>query len=325
MSTTRGRRSKAQFNPFLAALLVLVAALGSLITLESLGKIDLGLKQLWGGSEVSANVNMVPVLIATRAAQPGDEVGSTHVWDSTTGGQKFVPISKRAVEEKHYATGLSQISGRVLADFKAPGEPFVPTDFLPVGTKPGLSGLVPPGMELVFLSNDRFVGIDQLRFGDRFDLLMTIPADPEVEKAAKESLESRSRVTPEERIRFATSKPQPHLSLVAQHGVVLRAGIESGRKSKRTAVALHPDDVQPTLDAQSGELDVYCRLRGEDDLERIEQPRYEPTATYDWVVDEVGEVEVIQGRDGSTVTAPRPRGAESSPDAELAVRPELEE
>ena len=322
MSTTRGRHSKAQFNPFLAALLVLVAALGSILTLEALGKTDLGLKQLWGGSEVSANVNMVPVLIATRAAQPGDEIGSTHVWDSTIGGQKFVPISRRAVEEKHYATGLSQISGRVLADFKAPGEPFVPSDFLPVGTKPGLSGLVPPGMELVFLSNDRFVGLDQLRYGDRFDLLMTIPADPEVERAAKESLESRPRVTPEERIRFATSKPEPHLVLAAQQGLVLRAGIESGRKSKRTAVALHPDDVQPTLDAQSGELDIYCRLRGDGDTERVEQPLYEPSATYDWVVDEVGEVEVIQGREGTTQTAPRPRAAASSLDSEVAVRPE---
>ena len=322
MSTTRGRHSKAQFNPFLAVMLVVVAALGSLITLEALGKIDLGLKQLWGGSEVSANLNMVPVLIATRAAQPGDEVGSTHVWDSATGGQKFVPISKRAVEEKHYATGLSQISGRVLADFKAPGEPFVPSDFLPVGTKPGLSGLVPPGMELVFLSNDRFVGLEQLRYGDRFDLLMTIPADPEVERAAKQSLESRGRVTPEERIRFATSKPQPHLVLVAQQGVVLRAGIDSGRKSKGTAVALHPDDVQSALDGQSGELDIYCRLRSEEDVVRVEQPRYEPTASYDWVVDEVGEVEVIQGREGSTQTAPRPRSSASTLDSELAVRPE---
>ncbi len=300
MSKIRGRQSKQKFNPFLAVLLVAVAVIGAFTTLEATGKTDLGLGRLMGWREVQAGppANMTAILIPTLALKPGDVLAPEHVWNREKGRLNTGYMSKRDVEAQHFVSDFPSIRNRVLARFKPPGEPFTPSDFLPKDAQPGLIGLVPEGMRLVFLDQERVTGLSLLKFKDRFDLSMTLPVDEDLAKAAKETLEARGRVTPQEMMRLARTKPPEERRLLAQYGMVIKQGITEGKK-KLVAVALHPDDEKPTQDAIHGKTELDCiarRTLKEGDPPRIEQAPYDPAASFDWVTEGVAEVEVVQGR-----------------------------
>ena len=71
MAPARRKSGSQGMNPALAGLLIVVAFLGVLLTLELTGKTDLGLRSLWsGGGEVHA-ANTTPVVLSQQALHPG--------------------------------------------------------------------------------------------------------------------------------------------------------------------------------------------------------------------------------------------------------------
>jgi hypothetical protein len=303
MNKRRTAQSKPGLNPFLAGVLVIFAIIGAVLTLEATGKTDLGLAKLWKGKEVQAS-NVTAVLMPVVAMKPGEVLDAKHVWNPKTRDFQRGLMSTGDVKSLGFVQKLPNIRGRVLARHKPAGEPFTMADFLPKGAQPGLIGQVPEGMQLVFIGEDRVTGLSQLKFQDRFDLSMTIPCDESLAKAAKESLEARGGVTPQETLRLANTQSPQERRLLAQYGMVIEQGVAEG-KNKLIAVALFPDDVQLTQDAVNGKLAIDCTARRtieEGAPERVIQEPFDPSTPFEWVTEGVREVKVIQGKEHETET-----------------------
>lgn len=69
----------------------------------------------------------------------------------------------------------TEIVGRVLARPKPAGFVFTEKDFLPQGTRPGLSAGIPPGKRAMRIAVNNLIGLENLNVGDRFDLVATLP------------------------------------------------------------------------------------------------------------------------------------------------------
>lgn len=310
MTRLRSRPTSARINPFLAGMLILLAIVGTVLTLEATGQTQLGLAKLWGGDkdrEVLAS-NFVPVLRPVLTLEPGVALEPRHVWNAETQAFNTGLMSPQTVDAAKFVSDkqFAEVRGRVLARPKPAGEPLSMNDFMPPGTQPGLTGLVPAGMRLAFVEQGRVPGLASLRFRDRFDLTMTVEPDPALAKAAGESLQKRGRVRPDELMRLAESKPPQQRLLLAQYAMLLDREVTEGKKTY-VAIAVHADDFLSTMDALNGEAPVNCSSRPTlaEDPPRVEQAPFDPAAPFEWVTEGIGEVEVYQGREMAVETTRR--------------------
>jgi hypothetical protein len=69
----------------------------------------------------------------------------------------------------------SKIIGRVVNREKAPNFGFTEANFLPEGSREGITGGVPEGMRAYTLEASRLSGVHTLRLGDKFDLMASVP------------------------------------------------------------------------------------------------------------------------------------------------------
>jgi Flp pilus assembly protein CpaB len=112
----------------------------------------------------------------------GDRV-ETAVREARVVGQGIVFVTREgleipegnAVELGGALLSLNDIIGRVVAREKQAGYGFKEENFLPKGTRPGITGGVPPGMQALTLDANRLDGIHALKPGDKVDLMATIP------------------------------------------------------------------------------------------------------------------------------------------------------
>jgi hypothetical protein len=88
-------------------------------------------------------------------------------------GQRVAPAAVLRLGEALLRPG--DILGRVVARDKRPGFGFQESDFLPRGTRPGISGGTPPGKRALTLPASSIKGVHALRAGDRIDVLAHIP------------------------------------------------------------------------------------------------------------------------------------------------------
>ena len=311
MSPTRARKSQARFNPFLAGLLVVLAVIGVVATLDLTGVTNTGLARLFQQREVQAKANMVGVLLPNRMLEPGHVVGRADLWDAQARRVRKLPMEKSEAEENHWATGLNQINGRVLARPKSPNDPFTPDDFLPKGSPPGLVGLVPEGLRLVPIPSAKVTGIDALGFQDHFDLYVNDAVSQEMLGVAQRLLDEREHVSDEDRLRLAQIEKTLSQRLLAQNGRVLRPASSGARsKDKEVSVALHPDDLAGVLAALEDGSTIYCIARtaeGARATARVSNERPDPMELLGWLYEERHDVELIEGNTRSVVSVPRAR------------------
>lgn len=105
------------------------------------------------------------VWVAATDLAPGAEIGTASL-KSLRVRESEIPGT--VLREK------SAIEGKRLARAKRAGTPFFRADFAPPDQGPGLAGIVPKGRVLVFLplsSLPLAELVEQLRFGDRFDVV----------------------------------------------------------------------------------------------------------------------------------------------------------
>ncbi len=298
-------------NPALAGLLILVAFLGVLLTLELTGKTDLGLRSLWsGGREVRA-ANTVPVVLSQQPLQPGDEVTVAGLWNPQQGTYNHAFVDRARVAERNYMARPEDVVGRVLRRPKPAGQAFVESDFLPPGSPPGITGLVPDDMKSLSIEVDRVPDLALLAFGDRFDLRRTVEVDDSARRMAREILESRTRVSESDRLRLSAIAQGSEPVLVAQAGVVLRPSKGGKTRDERIVVAVHPDDLNRLIAAVDGQGDLHCsprKKRADGLYERVEVVEIDPLAEYAWVLEISREVELIHGDESLFSSVPTPRG-----------------
>lgn len=77
------------------------------------------------------------------------------------------------------------IVGRVMSHQKAPDLVFTKTDFLPEGSRTGLSGGVPENKQGFFVESSKIPGLGLLKMGDRFDLLAGLPEEAQGDQEAE--------------------------------------------------------------------------------------------------------------------------------------------
>lgn len=298
-------------NPALAGLLILVAFLGVLLTLELTGKTDLGLRSLWsGGREVRA-ANTVPVVLSQQALQPGDEVTVAGLWNPQQGTYNHAFVDRARVAERNYLARPEDVVGRVLRRPKPAGQAFVESDFLPPGSPPGITGLVPDDMKSLSIEVDRVPDLALLAFGDRFDLRRSVEVDDSARRMAREILESRTRVSESDRLRLSAIAQGSEPVLVAQAGVVLRPSKGGKTRGERIVVAVHPDDLNRLIAAVDGQGDLHCsprKKRADGLYERVDVVEIDPLAEYAWVLEISREVELIHGDESLFSSVPTPRG-----------------
>ncbi len=70
---------------------------------------------------------------------------------------------------------MSEIIGRVVKRDKQPGMVLSEADFFEKGTRPGLAAGIPTGKLAISIPAEGVPGLEQLRSGDRFDLLVALP------------------------------------------------------------------------------------------------------------------------------------------------------
>ncbi len=295
-------------NPFLAGLLALVAIFGVLLTLEFTGKTDMGLKKFFsGGGEVRAG-NERAVVLNFVPLQPGEQVTKESLWSLEQGTFFHTYVDKDLIAEKNYLPGPEQVLGRVLRRPKAAGLAFTESDFLPMGSAPGITGLVPDGMSALSIPAERIPGLGLLGFADRFDLRMNIESDEGARRVAREILEDRSYSSEQDRLRLASIVSGPEPRLMAQAGAVLRPSNPAGiQRNEKIVVAVYPEDLNGLIAALDAKGDIYCSPRKkspEGIYERVEVVERDPMEEYAWVLEISREVEMITGDESEIQNVP---------------------
>ena len=95
-----------------------------------------------------------------------------------TGGQEFSVIFLDPERlQDNVLTNINDIRGRVLGRDKPAGFVFTESDFLPRGSREGLTAGIPPGKRAMRVDATQVKGVYGLRRGDRFDIVATLPID----------------------------------------------------------------------------------------------------------------------------------------------------
>ncbi len=303
MATARRNRKATGMNPFLAAVLVVIAIIGALITLEATNTTNLGLKKLWSGGEVRA-ANMMAVVVSMTPMEPGQRVTPENLWNPAKETYNHRFMDRDLVARREFAASPQDVVGRVLARPKSQSQAFVEGDFLPKGSPSGVSGLIPEGMISLAIKPGRVGGLDLLGFQDRFDFRVIVELDESVRHMAEKVLDKRSYASEADRLKFSSISQGPVQRHLVQEGMVIRP---SKGRGGEVVVALHPDDVEGTIDALSSGLDIYCTARtGAPGIKvsRVEHESIDPMADYIWMLESIKEVEMIRGAESERTIVP---------------------
>jgi len=151
-----------------AATFVIVVAIAALWWV---GAIDLS--KLRRKSEPST-AGLIPVPVSARVIHNYSRVSRDDFWDPQNKRLTVMYLPPANVT-KDMLTQLPEILGRVLNHEKPAGFAFTETDFFPKGTREGIVAGIPPGKRAIRVPAEKVEGFYEMRPGDRFDLIATIP------------------------------------------------------------------------------------------------------------------------------------------------------
>ena len=251
----------------------------------------------FGGDEVQAaedsddgpKEGYVRVPLSAVAIPAYEAVGRVHLFVPGRGELAYMDVEEELVEAAGILKSITEITGRVMAASKKPGYAFRESDFLPVGTRPGLSAGVPAGKRALRIEVDKVRGIVGLQQGDRFDMVaaMTLKDAPAPDFVGLYKNLAGGQAGP------AAAKPRAEARVLVQNGVVVTAletrqiptstsSLTQGRTTKtlpvqEMVIALDPDEVAPLLEALSLSAEITCVARSgrPDDPEDSETPSSE--------------------------------------------------
>ncbi len=151
---------------------LLVGILGTILVLGFVGVVP-----IFGSRPnpaVTAGPGQILVPVSVTSVSAYTPVDREHLFNPRTMSvmQFAVDPDKLGVEP---ITDARDIIGRVLRRPKSAFTVFTEDDFLPKGTRAGISGAIPPGKRAIVVSADKISGVQGLLQGDRFDLLLSLP------------------------------------------------------------------------------------------------------------------------------------------------------
>lgn len=174
---------------------------------------------------------------------------------------------------------LTEIIGRVISRDKQAGFILTEKDFLPKGTRPGISAGIPPGKRSLTIPVEEIPGLELLRQGDQFDLLAVLPEKEQpisnIEQAAlmggikppdtrsgQLAKQSGSKSLVVGGTMIALSQGTKRSTDGAKGLVAPTTGNRNAKKPQMMAViAIDPVEVAPLTEAIGLELNLYCVAR----------------------------------------------------------------
>ncbi len=159
----------------LTLLAIVIGGAGTVAALAALRVIDPAKLAFWRGKE-AIPADWIPIPLSARAIPAYTTVTRDYLMNPKTAEWIVVYRPPKAVP-KGVITELSKIVGRVTAREKPAGYVFTESDFLPEGTRPGVVGGTPQGKRAITLDASKLKGANDLREGDRVDLLASVSVD----------------------------------------------------------------------------------------------------------------------------------------------------
>lgn len=233
----------------------------------------------------------VRVFISGRTIPAYSRIVRDDLWSSATNTWAYTDVDEDLVSSAGIKVKMTDIVGRVLSHRKAPGYAFTEADFMPKGTRPGLSAGVPSGKRALRVAVDKVQGIVGLQPGDRFDMVAAVSiqtprgtAQPALSGPFSSLVSQQSQA----------AEPRARVRVLVQNGVVVSpletrqipitsSSLTSGTTSRtipkqEMVIALAPEEVASFMEALSVGAEITCLARSgrPDDPEDSVTPSPEP-------------------------------------------------
>jgi len=250
------RRNHRRRSPFLTVAVVglalLVGGVGTVGTLAAMGEVDLPFLPFFGQTPqqtqpLPAAPTGVPVPVSVMEIPAYTKITREHLIDAKVGDVTVVYIPKDQISDE-LKVDFRDIVGRVLDHRKPVGYAFTERDFLPEGTRAGLTAGIPPDKRAYRLDASRIQGIRGLRVGDHLDIIASVQL---------ERTPGRTKQSPLDNRREAQPAKLAEIRVVVNDGVIV-AEVESDkdRQSKarvvdEIAIAIDPGEVPELMKAEA--------------------------------------------------------------------------
>ncbi|MBM82788.1 MAG: hypothetical protein CMJ78_19680 [Planctomycetaceae bacterium] len=271
------RRSTPSKSPAIRLLMAVgIVASGGLLTYGGLDYF--GLLNASQTAPRNSRAGMVKVPRSQRALTALAKVTREDVHNLQLGDESYFWMSaERVAAHPEWITNPADIVGRVMARNKSEQLVFTEKDFLPEGSRTGLSGGVPEGKQGFFLDASKIPGLDLLKMGDRFDLLASLPDEAQKQQQGEYGLLAGG-------IKVRGGKPIPlsGVRLLVQNAEMI--AVTRGRQmttqgvtelpetarsgSTQITIAIDPGEVVPLTQALAADRAIHCVARsGQNDAD----------------------------------------------------------
>jgi len=169
------RRRSLWGTALLALGAIVIVGAGTVAALAGLKVIDLAKLAFWK-SKQTIPAGSIGVPLTARAIPAYTTVTREYLVDAKTGELEVKWYAPDKVP-KGIIVNFANIIDRVTAHGIPAPHFFKESDFLPVGTRPGVTGATPQGKRSITLEASKLKGIFGLKEGDKLDLLADIPVD----------------------------------------------------------------------------------------------------------------------------------------------------
>ncbi|MEQ8767917.1 MAG: hypothetical protein RL885_28695 [Planctomycetota bacterium] len=295
MTARTTAQSGSVLNIALILGLLVMVAIGVVGILWAAEKIELpALDKLVGKEKPKENLleGKVPVPVAARFIPAYEKVSKDDLWDLQRQTIKFVYLT--APVGGGIVKNASDILNRVLRKDKEPGYVFFESDFLPKGTRPGITAGIPPGKVSHRVSADKIHGLHGLNPQDRFFLIATYPLEDERETPFSQlPLQGAQKLLAEVQDRSNNASNKARVEIIVRDGYVVTAvqtrnstktvnTLTSGKVTRNSPVqemviALDPQESVKLAEALALKAEITCSaLSGNADSPEIELPDTTP-------------------------------------------------
>ncbi|MCU1237232.1 MAG: exported protein of unknown function [Candidatus Solibacter sp.] len=259
------RRSWLGLNPVALGAIVLVTAF---VGLSIAGVID-PLKAFRSPSAPDRR-GLVPIPSSAMVIPAYTKVTRDYLWNPKAGEFSVIYLRPSQVPPDVIRT-VNAIIGRVMDHDKPAGYAFTESDFLPKGTRPGLTGGIPAGKRAMRIPVDRIPGLVELQPGDRFDLIATQAIDPSGISMSAGGLYGKQI---DAQARMMNLQRQATVRVVVQSGDVVEpmrtrqvpvanTSLTSGltirtKPVQEVVIAVYPQEVARLTEAMAVGSDIAC-------------------------------------------------------------------
>lgn len=211
-------------------------------------------------SESVSLEGLVPVITLARPVAAFAGITQDDLADQVTGRLNLYYFPPEDVEEG-WLTGFGDLNSRVPARDLSRGAVITEADLMPAGTRPGVVGAIPSGMEALFVDAERITGLSRLHVGDRFEIHSHLP-----DGFAPSATKPTTATVFGGRLSVADQALQDELRtgirILSRSALILQISGSAG--DGKVSIAVDRDEVRSLLQALQLDHELFAIGRSED-------------------------------------------------------------